>query len=85
MAKMQTLCYFGLRTYRPKLKKINNTDPVVEMEECPGFGKDFRVDLDGPQWYSKEEVDGLLLDILSGRANVAQVTVGFGNSGVLDA
>ena len=84
MAKMKTMCYFGLRTYRPKLKKINNTDPVVEMEERP-VGKDFRKDSDDYAWYSKEEVDALLLDILSGRANVAQVTVGFGNSGVYDA
>lgn len=85
MANIKTLCHFGLRTYRPKLKKINNTDPIVEMEECPGFGKDFREDLKGSQWYSKEDVDELLLEILSGRANVAQVQVGFGNSGVLDA
>ena len=84
MAKMQTLCHFGLRTYRPKLKKINNTDPVVEMEERPVSDRDFRKDFDDYAWYSKEEVDALLLDILSGRANVAQVTVGFGNSGVYD-
>lgn len=65
MAKI--LCDFGLKTYKP----VSEGKMEVNTERGFRHYEDY-------QWYSKEEVDELIFDLISGRIKAVQLTGGFG-------